>query len=410
MAAIQYLESTPVTTEQSHTGDTSWTDVDADAEIATGAFTGSKKYLVIVNALMRGSDLNNVVGIKVVHGATPTDFATSVMQIEPNALTTYDYDYFWWTVFDQPATPETVKVQFKTLDSGQTVFADEIRVFAINLTDDLTENTDWHFNENTSGTTHTTTAFGAGQTDRASVTFTPGSAGDDWWILSRSRIEVQSASLNYEIAVLDESDTLVRGAISHEGEDLTDEFRVHTIPWVAEGLSAAEHTYKVQTRDDDSGTNHDYVSSAVFALNLDLFESHAVIQTPGTIATTTSFTEIATLGSYSPTTTGDHLVIGDALLVAGSATTHLRLQFDGTSDPTGWETDITQWGAWDGTDKFNLPVAVIRSISSGGVTVDLDGDAVNTFDLWSDRTIIAVSMELAPAGAAVGKIIIQNTA
>ncbi len=407
MAAIDYLESTPVTTEQSHTGDASWTDVHADAEIATGAFTGSKKYLVIVNALFRGSDVNQVFGIKVVHGATPTDFATSVMQIEPNNLTTYDYDFFWFDVFDQPATPETIKVQFKTLDSGQTVFADEVRVFAINLTDDLTENTDWHFNENTTGATHTTTAFGAGQTDRASVTFTPGTAGDDWLILSRARIEVQATGANYEIATLNESEALVRGQISHEGEDITDEFRVHTIPWVAEGLSAAEHTYKVQSRDDVTGV-HDYVSSAILALNLDLFESHSVIQTTGTIATTTTFTEIATLGSYSPTTTGDHLVIGDALFTDGFSEAKLRLQFDGTSDPTGWETDATQWRAWDATDRFNVPVAIIRSIGSGGVTVDLDGDADNTFDLWSDRTIVAFSMELVSVGGA-GKIIIQNT-
>ncbi len=408
MAAIDYLESTPVTTEQSHTGDTSWTDVDAAAEIATGAFTGSKKYLVIVNALMRGSDINTVFGIKVVHGATPTAFASSVMQIEPNGEVGYDYDYFWWTVFDQPATPETIKVQFKTLDSGQTVFADEVRVFAINLTDDLTENTDWHFDENTSGATHTTTAFGAGQTDRASVTFTPGSAGDDWLILSRTRIEVKAVGVNYEIATLDESEALVRQKITLEGEDLTDEFRVHTIPYVAEGLSAAEHTYQIQSRDDATGVN-DYVSSAVLALNLDLFESHSVIQTAGTIATTSfTFGEIATLGSYSPTTTGDHMVIGDALFADGFSESRLRLQFDGTSDPTGWETDDTQWRAWDGTDEFNMPVAVIRSISSGGVTVDLDGASESTANFWSDRTIIAFSMELAAAGAAAGKIIIQN--
>ncbi len=409
MAAIDYLESTPVTSEQSHTGDTSWADVHANAEIATGAFTGSKKYLVIVNALVRSSNTANVIGIKVVHGASPTDFATSVMQIEPGGDVNFDYDYFWWTVFDQPATPETIKVQFKTVDSGQTVFADEVRVFAINLTDDLTENTDWHLDENTSGATHTTTAFGAGQTDRASITFTPGSAGDDWLILSRARIDIVAATLNYEIATLNESDALVRQKITNEGEDPADEFRVHTVPWVAEGLSAAEHTYKVQTRDDTTGVN-EYVSSAILALNLDLFESHSVIQTTGTVATTTSFTELATLGSYSPTTTGDHLVIGDALFAAGFSESRLRLQFDGTSDPTGWETDATQWRAADGSDEFNIPVAVIHSISSSGVTVDLDGDSIDTANFWSDRTIIAFSMELAAAGAAVGKIIIQNAA
>ncbi len=412
MAAIEYLESTPVTTEQSHTGDTTWTDVHADAEIAAGAFTGSKNYFVQVSARLRGSSIADVFGIRLVHGTTPTVFTSSVFSIEPFGTVT-PYVYSWFTVFAQPATAEIIKVQMATLqDSAETVFVDEVRIVAINLTDDLTEDTgsggDWKFVEDASGpTTHTTTAFGSGQTDRAPCIFTPPTAGDDWGVWSRAQIGIEDTAINYEIGLLDESDTLVRKPITHEGEDNL-EIRSHMIPYVAEGLSAASHTFQIQTRDDASPLNK-YESAAVFVLNLDKFESHDAVHNAGVFNNTVTgtFEELATLGTYSPATTGDHLVIADALMDP-AFDRKMRLQFAGTSDPPGWDALIV-WERWDATDEGNAPVFVIRSIPSSGETIDLDGSSSNITHDWEDRIILAFSMELAPV-AGVGKIIIQNAA
>ena len=325
------------------------------------------------------------------------------MTLEPN--TGIGYTYFWWTVFTQPSTPEDIKVQFATLqNTGETVTGDEIRIIAIQLTDDLTEDTDWHFNEDSTGGSTTGDAFGSGQTDRATVTFT--AAGEDWLILSRANIGVDSEGSNYEIGLL-ESDTLVRKHIALEGEDLT-EIRMHTIPYVAEALSSGSHTFNVQVRDD--GATHTYNSAGVFALNLDKFESHAVIQNTGLLEQVTNnvFQELATLGTYAPDTTGDHLVIADALDEFSFSNITLRLQFDGTSEPTNWET-LPQWTQWDGTDQVNIPMALMTSIASAGEDIDLDGKSSTINTDWFDRTIIAFSMELVSVGGA-GKIIIQNAA
>ena len=196
MAAIQYLESTPVTTEQSHTGDNDFTDI-------TGAtlsgFTGSKKYLIVVNMLVGGDTAVGRFAFRVLHASTV--FGSSQRWIEPNVNTGAKHAYAWWTVFEQPSTPETIKVQFAIAStSTHTINADEIRIFAINLTDDLDEDTgsggDWKFAEDTSGPTqHTTTPV-----DRVSLTFTPDTASEDWLILARAGIIVDSTGVEYETA------------------------------------------------------------------------------------------------------------------------------------------------------------------------------------------------------------------
>ncbi len=401
MAAIQYLESTPVTTEQSHTGDNNWTDI-------TGAtlsgFTGSKKYLIIVNALIGGNNQSGEFQFKMLHAST--DFASSFRHIEPNIVAAAAHTYSWWTVFTQPATPETLKMQFR-IDSvsSQTIFADEIRIFAINLTDDLTEDTgsggDWKFAEDTSGPTlHTTSPV-----DRVSLTFTPDNADEDWLILARAEVIVNATSLSYEMHLLEDGSD-ARRQLLKEGEDNTENDPL-TMVYVAESLSAASHTYKVQTEDDATGF-HDYDTAALFALRLDAFESHSVIQTAGIFEPVgTGFEEIATV-THTPTTTGDHLIIGDMLSDSGFTNGSLRLQFGGTSDPTAWEDSASQIDPNATDDEYNAPLFVIRSIPDTGVAIDLDGKGSSFSDFY-DRTIIAFSMELVSVAGA-GKIIIQNAA
>ena len=402
MAAIQYLESTPVTTEQSHTGDNVWVDI-------TGAtlsgFTGSKKYLIIANALIGGDTAVGRFDYRMLHGSTVFD--SSQRLIEPNTPLGAEKTYSWWTVFEQPATPETVKMQFRIFSTtGHTINADEIRIFAINLTDDLDEDTgaggDWKFAEDASGPTqHTTTPV-----DRVSLTFTPDTADEDWLILGRAEVIIDSVVVQYEMHLLEDGSD-ARKQLAKEGED-TVEIDALTMVYVAEALSAASHTYKVQTEDDETGVN-DYDTSALFALRLDAFESHSVIQTAGLFEPSgTGFEEIATV-THTPTTTGDHLIIGDMLSDSGTLEGSLRLQFGGTSDPTGWEDSTSQIDPNDADDQYNAPLFVIRSIPDTGVAIDLDAIGTTASDFY-DRTIIAVSMELAPAGAAAGKIIIQNAA
>lgn len=389
MAAIQIL-SVEQTTEQTHTTDTNWTAVTG---ASLSGFTVGDQYLILVNALAGGSVTNNRFGFRVVHGST--EFPSSYKFQEPSQAD--KHNYFWWTVWSA-VSGESVAMEFMTNVSANTVSVDEIRIIAINLDADLTENTDWHFTSDASGPTAHTTTYA----DRAALTFTPGSAGDDWLILSRTEIIINTVLRDWNVQLLEDGANTVR-AWQVEGEH-SDENLIQGFVHVAEGLSAASHTFKVQTRDDTSGTQNDYDTSAVFALNLNKFESHVVTFNSGTYNHTTANTyeELATTGNYAPTTTGDHVVFGDTHFDGGAgADAATRLQFDGTSNPTAWENYLRQFPNYDATDQGNLPLVVVQSVSSAGDTIDLDGRTWSTSFTWADRTIVAFSAELATAAALV---------
>ena len=177
MAAIAHSHTIDVG-PNAQTG-TSYT---TEASIASTEFVDNGVYLIVVSAHVgsssTGDDDNRW---RCVHGST--EFTDSLHRGEFNA--DYSYTYSWFTVFTQPATAEAIHFQAQSSDGVVTVNSRDISMFAMRLDDDLDEDTgsggDWKFDESTTDTVHTTTFS---PTNRASVTWTPDTAGDDWLILS----------------------------------------------------------------------------------------------------------------------------------------------------------------------------------------------------------------------------------
>ena len=123
------------------------TYVDISGAILTDAsLDDNKKYLLVFTALL-DNDNGNPNGdlfIRAVHGSTPTEFSGSEMIFDPPSSAETHVTYTWFTVWDAVAG-EDVKLQFKR--SAGTVGADQITMFAMNLEDDLTENTNWFFRD-----------------------------------------------------------------------------------------------------------------------------------------------------------------------------------------------------------------------------------------------------------------------
>jgi hypothetical protein len=79
--AHAYVEQT---TEQTHTGDTNWTDI-SGAVIPSGSFTVGQQYLIMISAQVSGNSTSGNFGHKLVHNVT--DFADSDMTMEFNGNT-----------------------------------------------------------------------------------------------------------------------------------------------------------------------------------------------------------------------------------------------------------------------------------------------------------------------------------
>ena len=392
MAAIDVLEAEV---------DGPFSNDDATYEKPTGAgitsgFVGSAKYLVLVFAQIGTDDAGNQHNeVHMVHGST--EFPESLWEGELNA--DISYNYFWWTVFTQTATPEDIDFQFNSGDvgAGTALNMRNFRMYAIRIDDDLTENTDWFFDESTTTVANTTTWS---NTNRASQAWTPAAADDDWLVLWRGRIVhnagTPEAGVRLQYGVTS-SEAVVTGNNWREREDPDDDRTTYGGFYVAKAVSAAGHTALIETADDAVDTQTDHSHSGVFILNLAKFEDHSDVHTAGSTAQSATFAEVATV-THDPATTGDSLVLAssDNEFAAGTHHQWKRIQFAGTSDPTDVENRISD-DANDAADDFGSTVMVMHSFSAS-TAIDLDARASNTSNNVHHRQIVAISMELATAG------------
>ena len=364
----------------------------------TSGFVGSAKYLLLVFAQIGTDDAGNQHNeIHIVHGTT--EFPSSLWEGELN--TTHSYNYFWWTVFTQTSDPEDIDFEFNSGDVGVGTELNmrNFRMYAIRIDDDLTEDTDWFFNESSTTQAHSGTAWES--TNRATKAWTPGSADDDWLILWRTRIIANAGSpemmsrMQYGAT---SSEAVVTGTNAREREDPEDDRTTYGGFFVAKSVPANSRTAFIETRDDAVDTQNDHSHSAVFILNLAKFEDHSDVNTVGSTAQATSFAEVATV-THDPATSGDSLVFGscDNEFANANHNAWKRLQFGGTSDPTDVENRISDDGN-DASDDFGSTVMVLHSFSAS-TAIDLDAQASTTANNVHHRQIVAFSMELAGNGA-----------
>jgi hypothetical protein len=175
MAAIEHASRVNVTNQTT----TTTTYVDAtNGDIASGSFTTGDKYLILAMAQLGVNNSFQAVYLRVVHGSTAFDDSE---QLWANSASTRRTPYFWWTVWTA-VSGEDIDLQYRSNSSNNpTASLDFIVLLAINLSHDVTENTDWVYAERSTDDALTTTFL-----DGASITFTPGSASD-WLVLTNGQ-------------------------------------------------------------------------------------------------------------------------------------------------------------------------------------------------------------------------------
>ena len=376
-------------TAQTHTGDTIWTDV-SGAAITSGNFTTGKEYLLLIRCVVKYNE-SGLCGVKMLHGST--DFASSIISHASASGNDTWYTYFWPTVWTA-VSGEGIKMQFKVDDNARTVEVDQITLFAMNLTDNLTKDTDWFFDENTTTTALSTTWSTA---NNASITFTP-AAGDDWLIITRSIIDANGSFSSFQLeSRMDRSGeaTSTEPLSSIERESDT-ELKLFSLMRTF-NLGNSSNTFREQSR-ESSGTAFQRLHSGVFALNLDKFDvqANSWLETGATLSTTDYATELRSI-SITPNVTGDVLVLAQWLNDSGAEALKgkSRVQIGGTTHPDA--TDVQQNQAYDALDEIRYAHCFVQSLANSAQTIDLDGSAVTTAQVGEDRLLVAITMELPSA-------------
>jgi hypothetical protein len=375
---------------------TSATYVDVPgAAITSGNFTAGKKYLLYLTC-KANENSGGFVHFKVLHGSTDfvdTDIFHSVSGT--NRLT-----YTFMTVWTAVAS-EGVKLQFSV--SSGTAAVDHVAFIAINLTDNLTENVDWFYDEDT-----VDEGLGVTPDDGATVTFTPGTAGHDWLVLTHSFYDATSTSAiatSYIERSGEASSTTPSS--SYQPSATASVFfsfglaRVYT-------LSNVSNTFKEVSVGSEAGNIR--FMSRIFALNLNKFRNHSFAYTEaGTNLSITDYATLAQTINITPDVSSSVWILSYWNYNKNSASNlaESRIQLDNTDQPSGQTTANYQYG-WrnpglaadeDGHPQHTLAT----SVSAAAHTIDLDTSTSSTSSTPTaqHRFIAAVTMELASTDVAL---------
>ncbi|HYS72718.1 MAG TPA: tetratricopeptide repeat protein [Thermoplasmata archaeon] len=393
----QYRETNPsvdhtfveVTTVQSTTSST-YVDIPG-ATIGSSSFTAGRKYLLVFTAQVASPlSASRSAYIQTLHGSTVFSGSEFSFRTDDTAAR---YGYYWFTVWTA-VSGEGVKLQHHIEGTTVRVDTDQITMFKLDL-GDLTENTDWSFNENTAGDTIAGTTWDG----LASVTFTP-SAASNWLVMTTMRGDPDSISVNYESRIARSGEaTETQPLTTWEGNDATNDRYVQTLSRVF-SLTAVSNTFTQESRCDAACT-YPRSYSSVFALNLNKFEdsTSAWTEAPIALSTTNFATQVQTAG-LTPTRAANVWILGqfaDDVDTAGNFH-RFRLQVDNVDQPGTQTSDAyAQWENWDTKDEVVSAIQTVGNLAVAAHTFDLDASREGTTANAEDRMIFAVSMVLANA-------------
>ena len=393
MAQIGHVYQTE-TTDQTHTGDLVY---NTKFTVLGSAFAASTEYILLLMAQVGGSNFDGRFKFRTRIGTVTPQGSEMIM--EPGSVNNINrFPYVFLHKFTTAATPDDVTFQIAPhQNAGDTARADSIVLLALKL-DDLAS-TDWFFGEDAVSTNHSApTAFD----DRASITFTPGTTGQDWLIIAWGSVNINSVSKQWRYRISRDADAEVEPLHSQEGEDPAGAW-----PWILMrpfNLDNTEHTFKVQSNDDDAtGAENEHNISKIFALRLQAFEDQVNFWDGGTFNTPdANFNEIVDL-AFTATTTGHGVVLGTVIAphIGSGISSAVRAQIGGTTEPIGkdvnWDTTV-----YDFADiNFNPVLARYPITASTTADVDIDAKVDNAADDLIDRGFAAFSLELAAPAAAV---------
>lgn len=395
MAAVPHTFTERNTVQTNNT--TTYASVTSIAQ-ASGNFTVGKKYLIVATAQTGAAATGVGTDLHLVHGSTEFEGSLGTIPIlDATQKGVWSFTTVWTAV-----SSEGIDIEFRGNPSlgANNNTVNFVSLLTMQLTDYLTENTDWYFNEATADQALTT---GSTWYDGGSITFTPGTASQNWLVLAqathtrtttgdsaRSRINLNAGAEVVPSRIFVPSNS---GGIDSQ-------FLTHVY-----NLPASSTTLKEQSM-STTGAISTCTYSNIFAMNLSKFAASMTEYTEADFTYTA--TAIATpdeleTGTITPTVTGDVWILGfhgfDKAVVSYS--NQFRVQVDNSDQPAGQTTaayvfNVGHIGNSAG-DEYPTTLSTMLSLSNAAHTIDLDGAVSNTTSSPSaqQRTLVALTMELA---------------
>jgi len=268
-------------------------------KLAGSGFTSGNTYFIYVTLGLTHSSATGRVNYQIVYDST----VLYTGDIEPAEATANYYTQVDWMDVYTPASTSSLYVKFKGVSIGTTTAANAVIMGLDLTTNEVIENYDYYFGENTTLATHTS----SGYADKASITLNNADGVKDWLVFGSEHIAVDSAILNHTARFNYASSYSMERSM--EGEDTADDYSF--VIYRAYDNIPRGTTIAMQVGDDSTGTN-DHILSRIFALNLQVFRDRMTFYSGSDVALTAIFTDLYDSGDlgvddYTASSTDSHI-------------------------------------------------------------------------------------------------------
>ena len=367
------------------------------ATIAKEDLAATNDYLIVAR-LAQDHNQSNDVGYVRISTADDTSIAAKSEQIlegVSSTLTNRGQLYFFVHSFTTSATPTDVLMQYHSRQAGETTQTDQITFFLLDLTDLGAAN--YHETVHADDAVEYTTTL-------ADIFTIAGSdlGTDEWACLGYLRTSIGAQSGIYTVQVLAANDTstsAVRTFHTVEAEDALEEAIVGFA--LRHKASSGTPNLQIQASEASNGHNHQGAGGYAIALKVSAFADFDHDYQSGATTLDTTERTLATLTSYSPTTTADHLIFGmwNQVLVTATRETEIHVEDDGTEMRVGDEPLDQIMN----TSVANRPQSMIfhmdNILSSDTSTYTLQGATTSdTDETVEHRWLMILSLEKGGAG------------
>ncbi len=386
----EFLEDT----QQDHTGDTVYANA---LSVASTNFANNGKYLVLMTSRVDDDNTGGLFG-----WIMNEDTGGAGTNITHSELVGNDQRHYeWWGIYDAPATAVALRFQHKTITSGDQVSSDSMCLLKMRLDDDLVENTDWRFAENTTLSSDQEQLF---ITYAAIASYTPGTPADSRVILALIRVQNNSINRSYQWHLEENVNGAgfveIGGEMILEGEH-ADEERMHVIAWEDDSGTAGTREYRIQMRNEDGAVNSQHIYSSIFVLEKNAFASEDSDKNTTPLNGDDTTQVLNVIDPYTPAATGDQIVLTFSNTDANSNNRDWgkSIEIADVVEDADYD-DLISNVALDSTDKQGTFRARLLNVASSGEKVEHTGFELESGGEWDERSLIIFSAALAGAPAA----------
>ena len=350
--------------------------VPTNGSIAGGSLSANTKYLVIARALY-GMNSANDRGYMQVTTADDTVLANnSWTRLENNQTAANAYKtWFFAMVYTTSGTPGDVEFRVNTDNSAQ-ITIDQYTLLMIDLDALGTEGTDYFesYTANT-GVELSDTAWGD---EFENIAGSDLGTTEEWLVLGFARLIMNSPSEYARVRLHGADDASTASDLNFHQEvgEAFNDSRLFPLMGRHKAITSAVDLV-IDANEESASAGHTHGGSFLIALPASLFADFEHDYTPGTLAVSTEAT-VASVGPYTPSVGGQHLVLGRESHTPGSGLATLHLE-DGTTETRTGDTAHTYNQNWDSAGDYEAGITMQRINISVEKTYNLrSADTVST--------------------------------